>query len=137
MKETAYESSCKEVEKPFALMSRRPGIGYRYVRVNADYHRKHGVDEKNYVVFENGVKAAMPRYYKTKIYGEQKRNFITAEKQFVQTIGRDEESFKKYFSYLRCSGICYNESEARNRFYQLPRIRNEQRLRQIEKNKRK
>lgn len=137
MKETAYESPCEEVEKPFALMSRKPGIGYRYVRVNAGYHRKHGEDEKNYVVFENGVKSAMPRYYKTKIYGEQKRNLIRAEKLFVQTLRRDEECFKKYYTYLRSSGICNREFEARARFYQLPRIRNEQKFREIEKNKRK
>lgn len=137
MKETACESPVDCVEKPFALMSRRPGIGYRYIRVNTEFHRQMGKDEHNFVTFENGVKAAMPRYYKSKIFEHEDRNIIAAEKTFKKAIERDEKSFKKYLSYRRSIGDFSSEHDVRSLYYQLPRIRNEKTIREIEKNKRK
>lgn len=49
---------------PFALMSRRPGIGDRYVHTHRQWHIQ-GL--KNYTQV-NGVYARLPRFYKEKFF---------------------------------------------------------------------
>lgn len=54
------------VEKPFSLMSRRPGIGLSFInKSNKSYYRAHA---QPFVSIQSGVKVRMPRYYRDKIY---------------------------------------------------------------------
>lgn len=48
--------------RPFILMSRRPGLGARYVR---DNQKK--LVRRNYVVGKNGIKYSLPRFYRSKL----------------------------------------------------------------------
>lgn len=49
---------------PFRIMSRRPGIGFSYVKKWTAFHRA----RSDSVVFDFSTPNAMPRYYKDKIY---------------------------------------------------------------------
>jgi len=51
-------------EKPFALMSRRPGIGHDYVNTHRAWHN---ADMRNFVNV-NGIPSRVPRYYKKKLF---------------------------------------------------------------------
>lgn len=52
---------------PFALMSRRPGIGHSYLTpAMIEWHRS---GRKNYAILD-GVKRHLPRFYKTKIFSK-------------------------------------------------------------------
>lgn len=59
-------------EPPFALMSRRPGIGFNYVASHTNWHR---VDFRNYAQV-NGIVTRLPRYYKEKIFSESERKAL-------------------------------------------------------------
>jgi hypothetical protein len=52
---------------PFALMSRKPGLGHNYL--TPAMRAWHKSDRKNYVMVD-GVKRHLPRYYKTKIFSK-------------------------------------------------------------------
>ncbi len=59
------------VDSPFSIMSRKPGIGYNYLKDAEKWHK----ENKNFfVVNEGGFKQRLPRYYKEKI-------FISLEKE--------------------------------------------------------
>lgn len=51
-------------EKAFRIMSRRPGIGFNYVKKWAGFHKA----RSDSVVYQFSTPNAMPRYYKDKIY---------------------------------------------------------------------
>lgn len=51
-------------QKAFRIMSRRPGIGFSYVKKWAGFHRA----RSDSVVYQFSTPNAMPRYYKDKIY---------------------------------------------------------------------
>jgi hypothetical protein len=55
---------CPDRAPPFAIMSRRPGIGANYLTTHTQYHR---ADQRNYTHI-NGQLAKLPRYYKDKIF---------------------------------------------------------------------
>jgi len=79
-------------ELPFALMSRRPGLGDNYVTpAMVDWHR--GIcfkDHKNYTVVD-GQKRHLPRYYKLKIFSAIDRVRIAVRDQKAA-----ELSLRKY-----------------------------------------
>lgn len=52
---------------PFALMSRKPGLGHNYL--SPAMRAWHKSDRKNYVMLD-GVKRHLPRYYKTKLFSK-------------------------------------------------------------------
>jgi len=54
-------------EKPFAIMSRRPGIGTQYLTVAMKEWHKSG--RKNYMLVD-GAKRHLPRFYKEKIFSK-------------------------------------------------------------------
>lgn len=60
---------------PFALMSRRPGLGVNYVSTHAKWHQN---DLRNYTKV-NGMVGRLPRYYKLKIFTEAERDEIAAQ----------------------------------------------------------
>lgn len=55
-------------ESTFALMSRRPGIGFPHIERNYYYYVN---DPKLDVVTRSGFRHSMPRYYRDKLYNEQ------------------------------------------------------------------
>ncbi len=68
-------------EKPFAIMSKNPAIGYNYINRIGQYHAK----TKNlYVTIPDGNKLPIPRYYKDKLFSRDERAKLTEELQFLQ-----------------------------------------------------
>lgn len=55
----------------FALMSRRPGIGFNYLEKHSKEHMDH--DPKFYATEEGGIKTNLPRYYVDKLYGPNEK----------------------------------------------------------------
>lgn len=79
---TAKQAQSYEV-KPFALMSRRPAIGAKYLETHTNWHL---ADYRNYTK-QNGIYGRLPRYYKRKIF--------TTEFQKEQITLRNEELIKQ------------------------------------------
>lgn len=81
------------VEKPFALMSRRPGIGAQYFQSGemVDYHED---DPDRHFVVINGQKKKMPRYYSRKIYSARERQKFGERMSYVQQL-RDDAQLEK------------------------------------------
>lgn len=72
-------------EPSFATMSRRPGIGFGYIKRSGSYHE--GNIDRNYLLHEGGIKSRLPRYYKTKLYNDKElkqieRKYKNMERQF-------------------------------------------------------
>lgn len=61
-------------EKEFALMSK--GLGKNYLTNNMLYWHKNDLLNRMYINIEDGKKAAMPRYYKDKIYNHSERSEV-------------------------------------------------------------
>lgn len=78
--------------KPFQIMSRKPGLGANYLDTHYDYHKN---KNRNYTNV-NGQKAALPRFYKDKIFSpyEKFQNKIIGEAQSKKT----EEEKLQYLS---------------------------------------
>lgn len=81
-------------EKPFTLMSRKPGLGENYMNSKKYWHKQQGdhLDDYRYYVMYQGQKQRMPRYYKDKIFTPLERK--------VYGIGAIEESFKMYLEKI-------------------------------------
>lgn len=76
--------------KPFALMSRRPGLGHNYL--SGEMIAWHKSDRKNYAIL-HGQKRHLPRYYKDKIFSKLDK---------IKMMVRDEkEHFKKMLRFIR------------------------------------
>jgi len=67
----------KTREPPFAVMSRRPGLGAGYVGPMAGWHR---ASETNYIRVD-GVPRRMPRYWKEKIFTDLERAKMAVKSQ--------------------------------------------------------
>jgi hypothetical protein len=80
----------KDRVRPFAVMSRRPGIGASYLSsAMIDWHRS---ERKNYAIVD-GVKRHLPRYYKEKIFSKIDRVRIAVRDQ--------KEHFKREVDWVR------------------------------------
>lgn len=62
-------------EAPFALMSKRPGIGADYLRTHTKWHKD---DNRNYTQV-NGVLGPLPRYYRDRIFTKLERARMASE----------------------------------------------------------
>lgn len=60
------------MEPVFALMSRKPGIGYQYIKENANRHK----GTNTTVVSDGGLRQRMPRYYCDKLYTKKAKEMI-------------------------------------------------------------
>lgn len=60
---------------PFALMSRRPGIGHNYISTHKSWHRR---GMRNFTQV-NGVVSRLPRYYKEKFFSNIERMKLAME----------------------------------------------------------
>jgi len=65
----------KGIKPEFSLMSRCPGIGYRYVESNKKFLNQNGF------VIVKGNKAALPRYYSDKVYTEAEKTLLHSTRQ--------------------------------------------------------
>lgn len=61
-------------QKEFCLMSK--GLGKNYLTENIIQWHKSDLQNRMYLPLKDGKKAAMPRYYKQKLYSEQERQLI-------------------------------------------------------------
>lgn len=88
------------VAPTFRLMSK--GLGLSYVNNNRKYHLSGDIDEItdkcNYTL--NGVKYGLPRYYRTKIYGEKSR---LQYKIANNLLSRNDALYNEQFSSLQTS----------------------------------
>lgn len=75
---------------PFALMSRKPGLGSNYLSpAMVEWHKS---DRKNYVILD-GQKRHLPRFYKTKIFSKI---------DLVRIAVRDQKAvFKRLVDWIR------------------------------------
>lgn len=62
-------------------MSRRPGIGARYLETHASWHK---AELRNYMEID-GVKTLLPRYYRDKLYSKSERA-VMANKFQVESV---------------------------------------------------
>lgn len=56
----------ENLEKPFALMSKRPYLGHKYVERNTNHHRQK--DDLRCAI--NNIKMPLPRIYKNKMFSK-------------------------------------------------------------------
>lgn len=67
----------KGVEKPFAFMSTKPGLGASYVGSHGAWHRNtEDVTTMRYYAQVNGFKTRLPRYYKDRIFTSVEREVM-------------------------------------------------------------
>jgi len=86
----------------FALMSKRPAIGYQYIDANRNLHKQN----LQTFVYQKGHKTLMPRYYKDKIFTKEDKLYISVEST-IQTKKRHEKETR----YLAEKGFENPENE--------------------------
>lgn len=81
-------------EPPFALMSRRPGIGANYLDTHRNWHLQ---NLRNYTQV-NGQMARLPRYYKEKLFSSTQRRRMAEESLILldEDYQKQIESLTKY-----------------------------------------
>lgn len=84
-----YQMQIKR-ERPFALMSRRPGLGANYL--SPSMMTWHKSDYKSYAIVE-GQKRHLPRYYRDKIFNKRQIRKINAR--------NEKEQFKRDVKWIR------------------------------------
>lgn len=77
----------------FALMSK--GLGSNYLTPAAIKWHKNHMEDRMYLPLEDGKKAAMPRYYKLKIYDDDERSII-ADAAMVKAEREFQKLYKRY-----------------------------------------
>lgn len=89
------------VEKPFALMSRRPALGANYLDTHTRYHQSGLKDYTNV----NGHKGRIPRYYRDKIFSSFERqvllvrNLESADVKYWQSVEKLSAHSKDAHNY--------------------------------------
>lgn len=86
----SYKNSL--IQPPFALMSQ--GLGKQYLEKHMDKHKRDL--SRNYIVFEDGQKSRMPRYYRNKIYSKP-----TQLKQNAKMVEEMEKTLEEKFLELQ------------------------------------
>lgn len=67
---TRHDESRLYVEKPFSLMSRRPGIGFEYLSLHDSWHKS---GQRFYSVLPGGQKVNLPRFYRDRIFSQEEK----------------------------------------------------------------
>lgn len=88
---TRDEYHWEQEQKPFALMSRRPGIGANYLATMRDYHKE---GFKNHVTLPGGEKQKLPRYYKDKIFNKHEKAYLSAQSRRIALDAEKEKTDK-------------------------------------------
>lgn len=113
------------MEKPFATMSRRYGIGGHYL--SDDMVSWHRADDRNYTVRPGNIKGRLPRFYKDKIwYKPADRERISA-KALTLTLANQEKERSYYKEHCgerweavlnNCRTLMYNRVKKKLEFSQ-------------------
>jgi hypothetical protein len=84
------------VAKPFALMSRKPGLGANYIETHKKYHED---PDKIYATNKGGIKQSLPRYYKDKLYGKQDKENYNEKMQSLSSknLAEFQANFEKKY----------------------------------------
>lgn len=90
---------------PFALHSRKPGLGNTYIHEMAEWHQPTENPEhwRNYTRF-NGYKNRLPRYYRDRIFTEREDREVlnyTAVKQFDKDLDKELKRLEKLYPNRR------------------------------------
>ena len=97
------------VDKPFNIMSKRPGLGNAYIEKMQDWHLSHAEHEtgkEGLYVFPGGKKYKLPEYYMNRIYTPTERERINqrlADSGILQEIEEQKA--------LENRGVNYYESK--------------------------
>lgn len=87
--------------KPFALMSRRPGIGANYLTTHTQWHQ----DAQRNFTNVNGQIGSLPRYYKEKIFSPFQREALAkqsireSDERYADTISKLANFSPEPFNY--------------------------------------
>lgn len=96
-------------QKPFALMSRRPGLGIEYANRNGNFHRSNST----FSISANGSSGAIPRYLRDKIFTREQKSLISKENALkMQLAYLDELEDIKAKGYSKNSWAYYMEKRA-------------------------
>lgn len=76
-------SEFDSVERPFALMSTKPSIGFKYLDVASEYHRQ---SHSFFCVDSKAQKVALPRYYKERIFSDLDRKWYARQCEIKASI---------------------------------------------------
>lgn len=82
------------IQKPFALISNKPGIGAGYMRTHGQWHK----DNEDPTTKVNGVIGRLPRYYREKLFSKSQKEKFASEirdKMTKTDVKKDNELFKK------------------------------------------
>lgn len=91
-------------EKEFGVMSK--GLGRSYLTKNIRKWHKADIEERVYINLDDGKRAAMPRYYRDKIYtdSEKKSLALIGERKTVEKIAKEvEKGGKDYYRNRKLS----------------------------------
>ncbi len=106
--QTEKEWNRQPQERPFAWMSKNPGIGHQY-KERVGYWNK---NNKYLYVLNNGYKQSLPRYYKKSVFNEAEKENLTEE-----AIKLADENYNKEVERLRKEGYQNPEYEIELRNY--------------------
>lgn len=103
------ETLTDKQEKPFSIMSRRPGIGNKYItdEIKNYYHST----KNSFITLPGGIKQPLGRYYKDKIYGvgQIRKEIQLQTASFIAEKERKErESFASETDYNISKQNTYN-----------------------------
>lgn len=81
-------------QKPFATMSKQPGIGNNYLDDNKEWHTK---NKYFHVINQNGAKQALPDYYKQKIFTKRQIEdyALTNQQMWINKEIKEEKRHEK------------------------------------------
>lgn len=108
---------------PFALMSRRPGIGAEYVNTHTAWHRA----DARYFTNVNGQKGTLPRYYKDKMFSDYERHLMAhearkaADQEYREELERLEKFHSDPFAYY-LERIDYSHAQIHSKINSLNKI---------------
>lgn len=83
----------KDAHPPFALMSRKPGIGVNYVATHTKYH----LEGLKAFTMVNGIQGSLPRYYRDKIFKDSDGNWLIDP----ETLLGDYSEVKQYHDEIK------------------------------------
>lgn len=64
-----FDDAFKKRQTPFALMSRKPPLGYQYLERNKEWHKKN----QYFHVVSEGNKQNLPRFYRDRIFNDEEK----------------------------------------------------------------
>lgn len=94
--------------KPFSLMSKRPYLGYGYVKNNA--YKYHDKQDNLKVTYDDGFTQAMPKIYKQKMFSKIKRQV-----KGLNALNESDQIEKNLIEKAEKKGIDFQKRMAENR----------------------